>query len=97
MSIVGSPTSVLRMPNSSSQVPGGVAIAGRPQKLLGVGEVAQWLGVSKGWVRDHAAGRRQPRLRAIKLGPLKSKGLWKFREEDVQAFIEGRVGDANLR
>ena len=33
-------------------------------------------------------GRRQPRLLAIKLGPAKGKGLWKFREEDVYQFIQ---------
>jgi len=60
----------------------------KPKRLLDVSEVAEWLGVSKGWVRDHALGRRQPRLLAIKLGPAKGKGLWKFREEDVYQFIQ---------
>jgi hypothetical protein len=59
----------------------------KPKRLLDVSEVAEWLGVSKGWVRDHALGRRQPRLFAIKLGPAKGNGLWKFREEDVHQFI----------
>jgi predicted DNA-binding transcriptional regulator AlpA len=58
-----------------------------PKRLLNVAEVAKWLGVSGGWVRDHASGRRQPRLRAIKLGPRRGKGLWKFREEEVQEFL----------
>ena len=58
------------------------------KRLLDVSDVAEWLGVSKGWVRDHALGRRQPRLLAIKLGPAKGKGLWKFREEDVHQFIQ---------
>lgn len=62
----------------------------RPKPLLNVEEVAIWLGVSAGWVRDHASGRRQPRLHAIKLGPAKGKGLWKFREEDVLDFIRDR-------
>ena len=57
------------------------------KRLLNVREVVEWLGVSDGWVRDHAAGRRQPRLQAIKLGSRKGKGLWKFREEDVYQFI----------
>ena len=60
----------------------------KPKRLLDVSDVAEWLGVSKGWVRDHALGRRQPRLFAIKLGPAKGKGLWKFREEDVHQFIQ---------
>lgn len=62
--------------------------AAKSRRLLSVSEVAEWLGVSKGWVRDHALGRRQPRLFAIKLGPAKGKGLWKFREEDVHQFIQ---------
>ncbi len=70
-------------------------VDGRPfsaksRRLLDVSDVAEWLGVSKGWVRDHAAGRRQPRLRAIKLGPSKGKGLWKFREDDVSEFVEAQ-------
>jgi len=60
----------------------------KPKRLLDVSDVAEWLGVSKGWIRDHASGRRQPRLFAIKLGPAKGKGLWKFREEDVHQFIQ---------
>jgi hypothetical protein len=60
----------------------------KPKRLLDVSDVAEWLGVSKGWLRDHALGRRQPRLFAIKLGPAKGKGLWKFREEDVHQFIQ---------
>jgi predicted DNA-binding transcriptional regulator AlpA len=96
MSTVESAASVLRMP-SSAAVTEGVRPIGRPRRLLSVDEVAEWLGVSKGWVRDHAAGRRQPRLQAIKLGPSKSKGLWKFREEDILEFIEARSRDGRLR
>jgi hypothetical protein len=64
--------------------------AAKSRRLLSVSEVAEWLGVSLGWVRDHASGRRQPRLFAIKLGPAKGKGLWKFREEDVYQFIQNQ-------
>ena len=64
----------------------------RRTRLLDVGDVAEWLGVSKGWVRDHASGRRQPRLLAIKLGSSRGKGLWKFREEDVYQFIQEQRG-----
>jgi hypothetical protein len=60
--------------------------------LLSVSDVAKWLGVSTGWVRDHAAGRRTPRLPAVKLGVEDGKGLWKFIAEDVENFIrEQRV------
>lgn len=69
----------------------------KPKRLLNVSDVAQWLDVSEGWVRDHASGRRHPRLRAIKLGSSRGKGLWKFREEDVHEFIEERVIDSRLR
>ena len=72
-------------------------ISARPKRLLSVADVADWLGVSKGWVRDHACGRRQPCLRAIKLGPPNGKGLWKFREEDVQEFIEARARTSRPR
>ncbi len=52
--------------------------------LLGPGEVARWLGVSAGWVRDHAT-RKQPRIKALKVGK-----LLRFRTEDVQEFIRMR-------
>jgi excisionase family DNA binding protein len=52
------------------------------EKLLTPGDVARWLGVSPGWVRDHAT-RKQPHLPAVKLGK-----LLRFRSSDVQAFIE---------
>lgn len=57
-------------------------------RLLSVSEVAEWLGVSSAWVRDHAQGRRLPKLPAVKLGEENGKGLWKFLESDVQAFIQ---------
>jgi len=63
----------------------------KPKRLLDDSDVAEWLGVSKGWVRDHASDRRQPRLFAIKLGPAKGKGWWKFREEDVHQFIQDQL------
>ncbi len=51
------------------------------KRLLGPDEVAQWLGVSAGWVRDHAR-RKEPRMKAVKVGK-----LLRFRREDVEAFI----------
>lgn len=57
-------------------------------KLLSVSEVAELLGVSTAWVRDHASGRREPRLPAIKLGTNDGKGLWKFLPQDVETFIQ---------
>jgi predicted DNA-binding transcriptional regulator AlpA len=87
MSIAEFATNVAQMPNPGLN-PG--SLQSTPRRLLDVEEVAKWLGVSKGWVRDHASGRRQPKLRAIKLGPRKGKGLWKFREQDVQQFLLDR-------
>jgi excisionase family DNA binding protein len=52
------------------------------QRLLGPSEVAKWLGVSSGWVRDHAT-RKEPRLRAVKVGK-----LLRFRPEDVEQFLQ---------
>ena len=51
------------------------------RRLLGPSDVAKWLGVSSGWVRDHAT-RKQPRLKAVKVGK-----LLRFRPEDVEEFI----------
>jgi len=55
------------------------------QRLLGPGDVAKWLGVSSGWVRDHAT-RKEPRLRAVKVGK-----LLRFRPEDIEEFLRGSV------
>lgn len=51
------------------------------ERLYTPQEVADRLGVSERWVRDHAT-RRNPRIRAVKLGP-----LLRFREADVAAFV----------
>jgi excisionase family DNA binding protein len=50
--------------------------------LMDPNEVAKWLGVSSGWVRDHAT-RKTPRLPAIKIGK-----LLRFQAEDIREFIE---------
>lgn len=44
-------------------------------------QVAERLGVSERWVRDHAT-RRSPRIRAVKLGP-----MLRFRWRDVQELV----------
>jgi excisionase family DNA binding protein len=51
------------------------------EQLLGPADVAKWLGVSSGWVRDHAT-RKEPRIRAVKVGK-----LLRFRPEDVEEFL----------
>ena len=50
-------------------------------QLLSVEQVAQILGVSPAWVRDHAT-RKQPHLKCVKVGK-----LLKFRPDDVEEFI----------
>jgi hypothetical protein len=51
------------------------------QRLLGPADVARWLGVSSGWVRDHAT-RKEPRLKSVKVGK-----LLRFRPEDIEDFL----------
>lgn len=71
------------LPNSETRN-GGLGV---DERLLTAQEVADRLGVSERWVRDHAT-RRSPRLRAIKLGP-----LLRFRWLDVQILIEKLATD----
>jgi predicted DNA-binding transcriptional regulator AlpA len=58
-----------------------------PPKLLTLAEVADLLGVSSAWVRDHASGRRVPKLPAVKLGTADGKGLWRFIPQELEDFI----------
>jgi hypothetical protein len=51
------------------------------QRLLGPADVAKWLGVSSGWVRDHAT-RKEPHLKSVKVGK-----LLRFRPEDIEEFL----------
>jgi excisionase family DNA binding protein len=51
------------------------------ERLYTPREVAEQLGVSERWIRDHAT-RRNPRIRVVKLGP-----LLRFREADITAFV----------
>lgn len=55
--------------------------SGGVDQLLGPEAVAKWLGVSSGWVRDHAT-RKDPRIRAVKVGK-----LLRFRPKDVEEFL----------
>ena len=54
---------------------------GPDERLLTPREVAERLGVSQRWVRDHAT-RRWPRITAVKLG-----SLLRFRWADVEDFL----------
>jgi hypothetical protein len=55
------------------------------RKLLGPNDVARWLGVSLGWVRNHAT-RKEPRLRTIRVGK-----MLRFRPEDIEEFIRTSI------
>ena len=61
------------------------------ERLLTAREVAARLGVSERWLRDHAT-RRNPRIPAIKLGP-----LVRFRWADVQAFVAKLETEKNFK
>ena len=52
------------------------------RSLLNAREVAETLGVSERWVRDHTT-RRSPKIRGIKLGT-----LVRYRRADVEVFME---------
>ena len=58
------------------------------ERLLSPQEVADRLGVSERWVRDHAT-RRSPRIRAVKLGP-----MLRFRWSDVEDFLSNQLLEA---
>jgi len=62
--------------------PGVMSSSGTGDRLLNAREVAQTLGVSERWVRDHTT-RRSPKIRGIKLG-----SLVRYRRADVELFME---------
>jgi predicted DNA-binding transcriptional regulator AlpA len=51
--------------------------------LLTAREVARQLGVSIAWVLQHASGARKPQVPSMKMG-----GAVRFRQEDIDGFIE---------
>lgn len=55
------------------------------EKLLTVEDVAQWLGVSPAWCRDHSS-RKSPRLPVVRVGK-----LLRFRAADVEKWVEEQV------
>ena len=56
-------------------------VAGSDLRLLTPQQVADRLGVSDRWVRDHAT-RRSPRIPAVRLG-----ALLRFRAADIEKFL----------
>ncbi len=59
--------------------------------LLTAKDVAERLGVSERWVRDHAT-RRFPRIPVIRLGP-----LLRFRLEDIEEFLECQMQNTSSK
>ena len=51
-------------------------------RLLTINEVAEWLGVSKAWVYDHAT-RKKPFLPCVRLGE-----ITRFRRAEIESFIQ---------
>ena len=72
------PTRTDRHPTPNNRRPPSVPV---DERLLTPQEVADRLGVSQRWVRDHAT-RRWPRITAVKLG-----SLLRFRWRDVEDFL----------
>jgi excisionase family DNA binding protein len=62
-----------------------LAVANQPERLLTIDEVAAWLGVSKGWVYDHAT-RKKPFLPCVRFGE-----LTRFRRSEIERFIQEHV------
>lgn len=54
-----------------------------PERLLTVAEVAEILGMSTAWVRQHGSGKRRPRIACVKLG----KSL-RFRRQAIIELIQ---------
>jgi len=55
----------------------------KPDRLMSVTEVAEWLQVSKAWVIAHANGNRRPALIRVKVGK-----CVRFRRQDIDRFIK---------
>ena len=58
------------------------------ESLIDLEQVAQMLGVSRAWVRDHAT-RRNPRIPVVRLGG--KRALLRFRTQDIENFINAHL------
>jgi predicted DNA-binding transcriptional regulator AlpA len=67
-------------PIESTALSQSVAMPGK-DRLMNARQVAEKLGVSERWVRDHTT-RRSPRIRGLKMG-----SLMRYRLADVEAFL----------
>lgn len=63
----------------------------RGEKLLTATEVAERLGMSRGWVRNHARGA-YPQITCVKLG-----SRLRFKEADIEEFVERCRKEAEKR
>jgi excisionase family DNA binding protein len=72
-------------PESDSPPTVGPTLRNGPERLLTINEVAEWLGVSKAWVYDHAT-RKKPLLPCIRLGE-----LTRFKRSQIERFIQEHV------
>lgn len=61
-----------------------------PSRLWTLDEVAEFLQMSKDWVRDHAT-RSQPRIPSIRLGG--HRKVLRFRPQDVHQFINEHLSE----
>jgi hypothetical protein len=59
--------------------------------LIGPSEVARLLGVSSGWVRDHAT-RKLPRIPVVRIGK-----LMRFRITDINVIVQHGFSSENWR
>lgn len=60
----------------------------KENSLLTITQVANRLGTSPAWVRDHAT-RRNPRIPVVRLGG--KRALLRFRPQDVEGFIAAHL------
>jgi len=63
------------------------------QRLLILGDVADLLGVSKAWVRDHAT-RRSPRIPVVRFGD--RRAVLRFRPQDIEQFISSHLSQESV-
>ena len=65
-----------------------------PPRLWTLDEVAEFLQMSRDWVRDHAT-RRQPRIPSIRLGG--RRAVLRFRPQDVIQFVNENLKPGERR
>lgn len=71
---------------AENALPTSISLAEPIRQLVKSRDVARKLGVSVSWVIQHASGKRQPYLPAVKMGPGRSP--LRFDPTDVERFID---------